>query len=64
MMVFVHSGGEIRIYNFSSGNGNKLDGVELQLASFHLKTKRIKSKVTFLRTYFLKLQIIRLVQGH
>ena len=34
------------------------------LASLRFKTKSINSKATFLRTSFLKLQIIRLVQGH
>ena len=33
-------------------------------ASLRFKTKSINSKATFLRTFFLKLQIIRLVQGH
>ena len=60
IMSFIHSGSEIRIFRVSSDN--KLDGI--QLASLHFKTKSIKSKATFLGTSFLKLQIIRLVQGH
>ena len=60
VMRFTHSVSEIRIYRVFSGN--KLDGV--QLASFHFKTKSIRSKAIFLRIFFLKLQIIRLVQLH
>ena len=41
---------------------NELDGA--LLASLHFETKSIKSKAIFLRTSFLKRQMIRLVQGH
>ena len=57
VMSFIHSVSEIRIYRVSGGN--KL--AEVQLGSFYFKTKSIKSKATFFRTSFLKLQIIRLV---
>ena len=59
VMTFIHSASEIRVYRVSSGN--KFDGV--QLVNLYFKIKSIKSKATFLRASFLKLQIIRLVQG-
>ena len=60
MINFIPSASEVGIKKLSSGNN--LDGVKL--ASIHFQTKSIKSKATFLRKSFLKLQNIRLVPAN
>ena len=60
VMSFTHGASEIRIYRVSSAAVTSL--MAYSQLGFFSKTKRIKSKETFLRTSFLKLQIIILVQ--